>query len=365
MASFEHLPSGSWRGVVRRWDGSRVSKTFPTKTMARTWASITETEVQVPGYREADRMTVAAWHSLWLQARVVAQTTAVEEERRWRLHVQPALGHRMLHELRPLELQRWVSGLPSPSVAHGSLALVQSMFSAAVAEGLMPVNLALGLRQPTVPQRPHRYLSRDEAQRLLAVAQVWRPLVLTALHTGMRWGELCGLHSHRVDITRRRVEVAEVLTLTKGGARVREYPKSNAGRRVLPMTEAVAGSLSELAQRKGLVFVGGKGAPLSRWTWRDRHWLPMLTAAKIDTPLPRFHDLRHTYASWLAEAGVPEHEIQYRMGHGSPNTTRRYMHLAPDGDARVLAALGDLERGSNVGRDLEASGCSEYPPDTE
>jgi integrase len=83
------------------------------------------------------------------------------------------------------------------------------------------------------------------------------------------------------------------LTLTKGGAKLREHPKSKSSYRVLPMTEAVAGSLSELAQRKGLVFVGGKGAPLSRWTWRDRHWLPMLSAAKIDTPLPRFHDLRH------------------------------------------------------------------------
>ena len=78
----------------------------------------------------------------------------------------------------------------------------------------------------------------------------------------------------------------------------------------------------------GLLFTSPEGDPLDYFNWRRRTWRP---AARVLKPRPRFHDLRHTYGTRLADAGVPRHEIAELMGHADEKTTARYIHAGTDG----------------------------------
>ncbi|MDP9798903.1 integrase [Catenuloplanes nepalensis] len=88
-----------------------------------------------------------------------------------------------------------------------------------------------------------------------------------------------------------------------------------------------------------LVFPNGAGTPLLRSNFRRRVWTPALRRAGLPTTL-RFHDLRHSYATWLVSDGVPINAVQRVMGHAQASTTlNRYTHAPVDYEARVRGAL--------------------------
>jgi integrase len=89
----------------------------------------------------------------------------------------------------------------------------------------------------------------------------------------------------------------------------------------------------------GLIFTAKTGAALKRGTFRARVWKPSLHRAGLPTTL-RFHDLRHSYATWLVSEGVPINDVARVMGHEQTSTTLdRYAHSTRDRDRRVLAAF--------------------------
>ena len=74
--------------------------------------------------------------------------------------------------------------------------------------------------------------------------------------------------------------------------------------------------------------------------WLRRVWAPALKAAKLADPQPTPHDLRHTYGSWLADAGRPIHEIAALMGHASLQSVQRYVHASEARFEGAREALG-------------------------
>jgi integrase len=98
---------------------------------------------------------------------------------------------------------------------------------------------------------------------------------------------------------------------------------------------------AERGRKTGYAF-RGSASKLDYSNWRKKHWLPALELAGL-APL-RFHDLRHTYASFLVAAGYSIAEIAVLMGHEDPSTTMIYAHLLPPVDperlGRALPRLG-------------------------
>lgn len=85
------------------------------------------------------------------------------------------------------------------------------------------------------------------------------------------------------------------------------------------------------------MFVAKTGAALRRGTFRARVWKPSLERAGLPSTL-RFHDLRHSYATWLVSDGVPINDVAKVMGHEQTSTTLDlYTHPTKDRDRRVLA----------------------------
>jgi Phage integrase family len=120
------------------------------------------------------------------------------------------------------------------------------------------------------------------------------------------------------------------------------YPKSKASRRTVPLPDFVIEALAEHlasfpAQLDELVFRNERG-PLRRANFRQRVWLPALARSGL-VERPKFHDLRHCYASWLISEGVPVN-VQAVMGHEQASTTlNRYTHVPADTMPGCGAAL--------------------------
>jgi site-specific recombinase XerD len=103
-------------------------------------------------------------------------------------------------------------------------------------------------------------------------------------------------------------------------------------------------------EEEGLVFVASTGAPLCRGTFRARVWKPSLQRAGLPMSL-RFHDLRHSYATWLVSDGVPINDVAKVMGHEQTSTTlNRYTHSTRDRDRRVRATFAAFSLPPAAGR---------------
>ena len=214
-------------------------------------------------------------------------------------------------------------------------------------------------------------LDREQASILLAACPpALRPLVLAALGTGMRLGELLGLHAGhvRLDGSSPAVRVEQALSRT-GELGPVKTPKSRRSVLLSPQTAALFAELVDGKQPGELVFAAPEGGPWDAGNMRYRYWRlavaaaqrcelhPPLAAAveKVD-PLavsacecptrlhaaPRFHDLRHSHVAYLIAAGWDFYMIQLRLGHASIKTTfDTYGHLLPHGERDRLQALDE------------------------
>jgi integrase len=94
----------------------------------------------------------------------------------------------------------------------------------------------------------------------------------------------------------------------------------------------------------GLVFRSPRNMALHHANWRNNVWVPALGKADLGKS-PTIHDLRHTYASHLVQAGVPLEKVRLLLGHTSISTTLRYAHFAPDHAMDAVKALNGIWSG--------------------
>lgn len=151
------------------------------------------------------------------------------------------------------------------------------------------------------------------------------PMVLVALNTGLRRGELLGLEWRSVNLS------SALLTVDVGNAKSRKA-------RHIPLNAEALDVLTrwhQQSKRSGLVFPGFSGERMGNI---NKSWAGIVSAAElIDF---RFHDLRHDFASKLVMAGVDLNTVRELMGHADIKMTLRYAHLAPEKLASAVAMLG-------------------------
>jgi integrase len=194
-------------------------------------------------------------------------------------------------------------------------------------------------------------LGREEVARLLACCtELYRPLVATALFTGMRISELLGLIWEDVDLDTGTVHVrAQLSRARRGAAATRVPPKTWAAVRDIPLVP----QLAEILRMKragaseatvGWVFASQAGTPLGLRNAQRRGLARAATRAGLedgDWPPLRFHDLRHTFASHLiVDLGLDVAQVSRILGHAQIITTLSvYTHLFDDArHAEVLKA---------------------------
>lgn len=374
MASFRKLPSGKWQATVWHPSGKRYTKTDPLKKVVQQWASDRETEIRRGDFIDPDsgKVSVGDWWVEWQSRRTVAKATQAKNETHWRVHIEPTFGGWALSAVQRSDVESWVAKLVRAKVGGEAIAtalrLLRQLLEAAVVARRIRANPAEGVRAPRPPKHVDRFLSLEEAERLLQHVTVavrppagavrgvkWerepdegnRLFVKLMLDAGLRWQEAAGLHHFRVDVRRRRLHVQEVVE--RDGS-IKPQPKSLAGSRWVPLTDELVAMYKAYArgrERSGLVFPGVGERPLDYSNWAKRVWAPAVKAADLAEPPPTPHDCRHSYGSWLADEGVPPHEIMVLMGHSSLRAVERYIHASEARMERARQAL--YARGAHEG----------------
>jgi integrase len=178
---------------------------------------------------------------------------------------------------------------------------------------------------PKVPPQDFDFLTFEEAERLVEAADAgqWRTMILVALRTGLRCGELRALQWSDVDLVAGTIHVRRNATI---GGKLKA-PKSNRTRDV-PLSADALGALKAHRHLRGAwVFSTETGRMLLEHECKH----PCKRAAKrAGLRTVYWHVFRHTFASHLAMRGAPARTIQELMGHASLVQTQRYMHLSPN-----------------------------------
>ena len=275
----------------------------------------------------------------------------------------PRLGDVLLTDLRPDVIERYkterVDAHKAPGTVNRELALLRRMLSLAVEWGLLTQHPMATVKSLQEPPGRLRYLSADEYQALLAAcAPHLRPIVVCAVHTGMRKGEILGLTWDQVDVRKRVIRVVR----TKSGQA-----------RAIPINDPLAAELQRLPRRLGTDVVFWNEQTGRRYVDVGRAFESALARAglseKLETPwvdsrgiarvkvrwrpLVRFHDLRHTFATHV-QAGLGDLRVtQALLGHQDIRMTLRYAHLSEtrlrDAVAHLPAALTALVSGTQSG----------------
>ena len=214
------------------------------------------------------------------------------------------------------------------------------------------------------------YLYRATPEAVLEddLARVERVLYLTAAMSGLRQGELLALRWRDIDWTAGKIRVMYGMRKKR-----RRKTKSRASRRSVPMADRVAGELDGLFKASAyqseddLVFGHPhSGHPLDRTSVTTRFQRVAKRAGIRDDVV--FHDLRHTFGTMMAAAGVPLRTLQGWMGHADIKTTAIYMHFAPAEEEVQTANRVFPQPGGDIGGDklsaTENNLTSENPNET-
>jgi integrase len=210
---------------------------------------------------------------------------------------------------------------------------------------LIAKNPAMRTKFPPIRRTTHTYLTAREVAELAEACGAQGDVVLILAYTGLRFGELTGLNVEDVDIEARRIRVRRSITQV-GGKLVEGNPKSDAGRRSVPIPERVVPALEarlDSRARGAPAIASPRGSRLGLENWkRSVDWKAAI--AKIGRDTMRVHDLRHTYASLSRRAGADLRLLQKAMGHASITVTAHtYADLFDDELDNIAAALDSLD----------------------
>lgn len=305
-----------------------------------------------------DRVTVAQLAGRWTGS-AHAKTWTAETRRSYRtalnLHILPELGEARVQQVTAFDIQRVMDACPTSHVANRCRRVMHALFGRAVAWGLIRANPVASVKAVRRQAREQAYWSREQATAFLDAASKsrYRLLFEGALVTGLRIGELVALQWR--DVNDQAVHVRRTYSQAAVG-RVQEHPKSATSRRRVPLPPEYAARLEAArGEPHELVFASSTGRLLNPGNVRRalRRY-----AKRAGVPAIRLHDLRRSYASFLAEAGYHPSVIQRLLGHASPDLALRvYTSVRDSHSASAVVDLGGSSGGSvgGLGRPSRAN----------
>jgi integrase len=318
MATIRKL-RGRWQAQVRRRGVAPRAKSFDTKQEALRWAQDLETEANRSGWvadtRAAERTTLKELLLRYATEVTPAKRGAVSEKSRINSVVRCPIAHRTLAKLTSSDVATYRDErlkLVAPATIVRELNTISHAIEIGIREWgfWLPRNPVKLVRRPPVPRGRTRRFKEGEEELLLSACDrgrtpLLKPLIVLAIETGMRRGELLELSWEHVDL---KLRVAH-LPLTKNGDS-RDVPLSRRAVRTLE-------SLPRTGRSDRVFPVTGNSIRLAFEHLRARAGMPDF----------HFHDLRHEAISRLFEKGLNIAEVSAISGHRELKMLQRYTHL--------------------------------------
>jgi integrase len=347
MATIEKRVSSdgkiSYRAKVRRKGFPVLSETFERKTDANRWVQDTESAIRNNRHfktSEAKRHTLTELVDRYISEVLPSKPKNERDQVRQLNWWKSAIGHQVLADVTPAliaqQRDKLLGGITvrgmrrSPSTVNRYLAALSVAFTVAVKEwGWIEDSPMRRVTKPKEGKGRFRFLSDEERPRLLKACKessnpYLYPVVVLALSTGMRQGEIMGL-------------TWDVVDLHKGNAVL--HQTKNGERRYIPITVHALELLKELSKIRRidskLLFPSKEKAqkPMDlRSPWET-------AVKKAELEDFHFHDLRHTAASYFAMNGASLAEIAEILGHKTLQMVKRYAHFCPKHTARVVESM--------------------------
>ncbi len=326
--------------VMVRTKAGQLTKVVPLLSMAREIEiafreKLLKSEILGEKYKKEKDLTVS---QIWEKYRKIVLSTLSVDERRIRQHfynkyVDPTIGNKKITEVNSSDIETIKVELmklnKSPRTVQHLIATLKHFFNKAIEWGIISENPARFVKSPRFDNRKLRFLTYEEAKKLLAeckkrnndINRIYL-LVLLALTTGMRRSELFKLKWGDINFERNEITVHE----TKSGNKRICFLAPQVKKELLKLKERIK------PEKDQLLFPTQKGKMQNSTPTIYRKIVNELFNDPSTEKKDRvdFHTLRHTFCSWLAIRGTPLHVIKELAGHKSITTTERYAHLLPD-----------------------------------
>lgn len=364
MASIHHQDNRAGRTWRVRWrhDGRQESLSFIDETGAKRFKSNVETH----GHEQAMRIleiedashrvpTLTEFLTGHVNELTGVQPATIDRYRRYiELDIAPhPMGQLPITAITEHSIGNWVKDLEERLDRRGNLpagktiknkhGFLSGAFNVAVKTGVIAANPCIGRRLPETMRDEMVFLTADEFWLLHShlPRQIWQNLATWLVLTGMRFSEATVLTAADIDVRARtcRINKAWKYATNRQGL-VIGPPKTKKSNRTISLPQAAL-DVIDLSQPEWL-FANGAGSPIRAQEFFNYGWKPGRAAAQAAglTKSPRVHDLRHTCASWLIQAGIPLPVIQQQLGHESIMTTvGTYGHLDRRAANAAAAAL--------------------------
>jgi integrase len=297
----------------------------------------------------------------------------IDDKSRYENHLKARFDNKRLDEISPFDLERMKSemaksGIAPKTISH-CLGLLRAMYNKSIEWNLYQgENPVKKIKMPTVQNARDRFLSMEEAEKLLMALKrnpqikkeyketkdpKLHDIALLSLHTGARAGEIFNIKKQDVDFENELIALRDT---------------KNTETRYAPMTVEVKKMLKRRIENlhsndnkepsdnsNSYIFTDKDGNKINEVSNAFNRIVNDLGFNNgVTDPRQRvvFHTLRHTFASWLAIQGTPLYTIAKLMGHKSIAMSERYAHLSPDHkkDAvnAVVAALKKQKKATEI-----------------
>lgn len=324
--------SGTWYADFR-FNRRRYRKKSPvnTKTGAKSYEHKLRTMLlngeDIDGSSEKPKIpNFESYSAIWMKTYVRNNNKASEQYKKDRIlkkHLLPYFGKLQVDKITHSKIEEYKASKidkQAPKTTNNQLAVLSKCLRCAYEE-LEIENKFPKIVMNRIVDKEVRFLSLEESEHLIKHADgIWKEMILVALHTGLRLGEILALDWHDVNFVNKTISVRRSMYRGTPG------PTKNYNVRGVSLTDDVFRVLATRKNKDGFVFIDDDGNAIKH----DRaisniHRICRIAGIRDIT----WHGLRHTFASHLVMAGVPMRYIQDLLGHSSEKMTRRYAHLSP------------------------------------
>lgn len=321
---------------------------FTGKTAARNAEREARVAWEKGDYIDPSKTTFGEYMKEWLENKQnMTEHTRYTNVSYFNNHIMPTLGHIPLQKVNVAHIEKFIKSLRDKGLSDGTVkkiyALSRTAMKAAATKEMItkdPFTLLDDSDKPYVKHQNINYWTKEEVKKFLSSFEHRYKIAFTlAIYTGMRQGEILGLKWDEVDFDNNQIRVRNTLTFKK---KLKDGAKSSSGNRSISVSDFV---MKELRKHKALM--AQEGLINAKTKSKDKLVIHSTNGNPVDSSTLRvlfkricdenkirkirFHDLRHTCASLLLQAGVHPKVVQEMLGHSSIKITLdTYSHLLPN-----------------------------------